>query len=65
MANPSSLNGIHGNPDQQVIPFLKARLCVNCENVVETPVCPVCLSKQQIFLSRALGMVHGKNLEEG
>lgn len=38
------------------IPFPEARLCVNCENVVRNPVCPVCGSKSHMILGKVLGL---------
>ncbi len=37
------------------IPFNQARLCINCEHIVESQVCPVCGSKTQLFIGKVLG----------
>jgi len=39
------------------IPFKEARLCINCEHVVRSSVCPMCGSKSHMLLGNVLGLI--------
>ena len=39
------------------IPFTEARLCINCEHVVRSSVCPMCGSKSHMLLGNVLGLI--------
>jgi len=48
---------ILGSPvNPQTIPFGEARLCVNCESVIQNATCPNCGSTKQIMLGNVLGV---------
>jgi hypothetical protein len=46
------------------IPIEAARLCVVCQNIVSTQVCPVCLSKQHVVLGKSLAD-KGDHIQKG
>ena len=41
----------------EAIPISKARLCLNCDNIIQSGICPVCLSTKQLFLIQFLGSI--------
>lgn len=40
---------------KDAIPISDARLCLNCDNIIQTQICPICLSKKQLFIVQFLG----------
>lgn len=57
--------GVGNSVSIGAIPLRKARLCTNCENIVETQICPVCLSKQHVVLGRSLADKGDRIQKEG
>lgn len=40
-----------------------ARLCLNCDNIIQSRVCPICSSTQQLFLVQFLGSLKREELK--
>jgi len=47
----------------EAIPISKARLCLNCDNIIQSGICPVCLSTKQLFLIQFLGSIKKDDLK--
>lgn len=41
--------------EEMAIPISEARLCLNCDNIVQAQICPACLSTKQLFIVQFLG----------
>lgn len=47
----------------EAIPLNKARLCLNCDIIIQSNTCPTCLSTKQLFLVQFLGSMKKDNLK--
>jgi hypothetical protein len=45
----------NGSESNCAIPIGNARLCVNCDSVIQDTVCPICASKKQLRIGNILG----------